>query len=156
MKVLNKKEIKEIAEKLNSIYSSKVDFNEFVVLMTGRENKIWLASRKIFEINLEELKINSIGLYFGREDNGKFRLSVEGAQIVGKTAKKNICEIKNVWDFLRGFDVAPTKMINCEENQYVIVKYKNDILGVAKLQDGILKNILPKARKITSLTKYED
>ncbi|MCD6576288.1 MAG: hypothetical protein J7K73_03965 [Nanoarchaeota archaeon] len=155
MKVLNKKEIKEIVEKLNYTYNSKVDFSEFVVLTTGKENKIWLASRKIFDINLSELKINSIGLYFGRDDRGKIRLSVEGAQIVGKTAKKNICEIEDVWNFLRGFDVTPTKMTGCEDGNYVLVKYKNDVLGVAKLQDGILKNVLPKARKITSLTKYE-
>ena len=156
MKVLNKKEIRGIAEKINSAYDSNVDFSEFVVLITSKENKIWLASRKAFEINLEELKINSIGLYFGREDKGKIRLSIEGAQIVGKTAKKNICEIENVWDFLRGFDVTPTKKIDCKENQYVLVKYKEDTLGVAKLQDGVLKSVLPKARKITSLSKYED
>jgi NOL1/NOP2/fmu family ribosome biogenesis protein len=156
MKILNKKEAAEIASKINEIYDSNINFDNFVVLLTGRENKIWLASRKIFEIKLENLKINSIGLYFGREDRGKFRLSVEGAQMIGKTAKKNICEIEDVWNFLRGFDVKPTKEVNCNENEYVLVKYKEDILGIAKLQDGMLKSVLPKARKITSLTKYEN
>ena len=96
-----------------------------------------------------------MGLYIGRNDRGKIRLSVEGAQIVGKSAQKNICEIDDVWNFLRGFDVSPTKMIKCDDNEYVLVKYKTDIIGVAKLEGGTLKNILPKARKITSLSKYE-
>ncbi len=155
MKILSKKDAREFAQKVNSIYGSKLNFDEEVLLTTSKENKIWVASRKAFDINLEELKINSIGLYFGREDRGKLRLSVEGAQIVGETATKNVCEIENVWDFLRGFDVEPISTENCDEGVYVLVKHKSDILGVAKLQDGKLMNVLPKARKITSLSKYE-
>ncbi len=156
MKILSKKEAKEIEKNLVETYDCEIDLTKFVILSTSKENKIWLASREIFDMNLEELKISSIGMYFGRMDKGKLRLSVEGAQIIGKTSKKNICEIKEVWDFLRGFDIKPHKLIKCEENQYVIVKNETDVLGVAKLQNEILKNVLPKSRKITSLVKYED
>ena len=126
MKILNSKEIKEIEKDLNEIHNSKFKMTDFAVLSTSKENKIWLASKDIFKLKLDELRINSMGVYFGRIDKGKLRMSVEGAQFIAKTAKKNICEIDDFWNFMRGFDVKPTKEINCDENEYVIVKYKDN------------------------------
>ena len=90
MKILSRKETEEIEERIQDVYGTEDCLKEFVVLITGKEDKIWLASRKIFELNLEALRIDSIGLYFGRVDCGRLRLSVEGAGIVGPKAKKNI------------------------------------------------------------------
>jgi hypothetical protein len=61
MKILNGREIKEIEERLQEVYGTENCLKDFVVLHTAKEEKIWLASRKIFELNLEVLRINSIG-----------------------------------------------------------------------------------------------
>jgi NOL1/NOP2/fmu family ribosome biogenesis protein len=155
MNILSRKETEEIEERIRNTYGTEDCLKEFVVLQTGKEEKIWLASRKIFELNLEVLRINSIGLYFGRVDCGKLRLSVEGAGIVGPKAKKNIAEIDDtaIWDFLRGFDVKPSKLNEAEEGRYVLVKHKDHFIGVAKLENGMLISVLPKSRKLISLTK---
>jgi len=155
MKILSRKETAEIEERIQDVYGTEDCLKEFVVLITGKEDKIWLASRKIFELNLEALRIDSIGLYFGRVDCGRLRLSVEGAGIVGPKAKKNIAEIDEnaIWDFLRGFNVAPSKLIEAEERCYVLVKHKDCFISVAKLENGMLISVLPKSRKIISLTK---
>ena len=148
MRILNKKEIREIERIVLDSYGVEISLNNFAVLITGKENKIWLATKEIFEIDLDELRIQAIGLYFGRIDKGKLRLSVEGAQMIGEKAKKNVCEINDVKSFLSGFDVKPSKVINCEERAFVIVKNNNDILGIAKYENGLLKNVLPKSRRI--------
>ncbi len=152
MKILNKKEIQKIENKINKIYNSKINLTDFVVLEKPYKKEFWLSSKNIFKLDLKKFNINSIGMYFGRIDKN-MKLSVEGSQIVGKTAKKNICEIENIWDFIRGFKVNPTKKIKCDEKQYVIVKYKDKIVGSAKLKNNKLESILPKNRKIKSLTK---
>lgn len=152
MKILNKKEVKKIENKICSIYNSDLNLSKFVVLEKPYKKEIWLSSKDIFKIDLKKLNINSLGIYFGRVDK-KIKLSIEGSQLVGETAKKNLCEIENVWDFIRGFKVKPTKKIKCNENQYVIVKCGNNIVGSAKLKDNQLESILPKNRKIKSLTK---
>lgn len=148
--ILSKKEIRKIEEKLNKTYGCKLNLSGFVVLITSKEKKIWIASKDVFKKDLKKLRINSIGLYFGRFDKNKIRLSIEGAQIVGKDAKRNVCEIEDFWSFIRGFDVKPKKKIKCSD-EYVIVKYKGDVLGIGKLKNDTLKNILPKSRRIISL-----
>ena len=154
MKILNKKEIKEIESKIEEIYDAKNSLEGFTIMTTGKKEKIWITNRDVFKIDLEKLRINSIGLYFGRIDSGKIKLSVEGSIIVGAKAKNGIIKIneEQLWDFIRGFDI---NLLNPGENKrdYVLVKYEKNWIGIGKIDDGILKNALPKSRKIQSLTK---
>jgi NOL1/NOP2/fmu family ribosome biogenesis protein len=131
MQVLSKKEIREIDVLLRECYNVEI-LKEFVVLKTSKENKIWITNKDVFELDIEKLRANSIGLYFGRVDNNRLRLSVEGAQIVGPHANKNIAELD-------------------EKGAYVLIKFKNNWLGIGKLENGIIKSVLPKSRKIISL-----
>ena len=153
MKILSKKEVGEISKIISENYGAEEILKNYIVIVSGKKNKIWITNRTAAEIELKNVKVNSIGLYFGRIDKGKLRLSIEGAQMVAKSAKKNIAEIQKdaVWDFIRGFDVE-TETENLE-NTYVIVKCGEDILGIAKHENGKLFNVLPKARKLISLTK---
>ena len=152
MRILNKKEVKKIENKINGIYNSDLSLSKSVVLEKPYKKEIWISSKDIFKTNLNNLNIFSIGMYLGRIEK-HVKLSVEGSQLVGATAKKNVCEIENVWDFIRGFKIEPTKKIKCDENQYVIVRYNENVVGSAKLKNNQLESILPKNRKIKSLTK---
>lgn len=155
MKILNRKEITVIENYIKDLYGAEKALSDFVVLKTGKEDKLWIASRGIFELNLELLRINNIGVYFGRFDRDKLRMSVEGVGIIGPKAKKNIAEInkEGLWDFVRGFDVDPISLDQTKERSYVLVRYKNQWVGTAKLEDNKLCNFLPKSRKIISLSK---
>jgi NOL1/NOP2/fmu family ribosome biogenesis protein len=155
MNILSKKETKEIERLIERVYGAEDSLKGYIVLNTGKENKIWLASPKIFEMKLELLRISNIGLYFGRIDQGRLRMSVEGAGIVGPKASKNTAEIDEaaLWEFLRGFDVKPASLENAEEGTYVIVRCGKEWIGVSKLQNNMLMSCLPKSRKIISLTK---
>jgi NOL1/NOP2/fmu family ribosome biogenesis protein len=137
------------------MYGCSDIFSGFVVFKTSKEEKIWITTKESLAINMEKLRVQSMGLYIGRLDKGTIRLSVEGAQLAGRSATKNVVEInkENEWDFLRGFDVNTAKKTDAEDNSYVIVKCGADILGVAKLIGEKLQNVLPKSRKLVSLTK---
>lgn len=154
MRIFNRKQIKEVQELANKTYDANLELVEFAMLSTSKKEKLWVTNRGILENDFKPMRLNSVGVYFGRIHHGKLRLSIEGAQMVGKTAKKNVAEItkEQVWDFIRGFDVS-TETESLEENAYVLVKNNEDILGIAKYVSGTLENILPKSRKLTSLTK---
>jgi NOL1/NOP2/fmu family ribosome biogenesis protein len=158
MNVLKSRERKPLLKAICEAYGCSDIFSEFTVFKTSKEEKIWIAPKEVFDMNVERLRPQSVGLYVGRIDRGVVRPSIEGAQIIGKTATKNIAEIdkERLWDFLRGFDVEASKLIDAKENGYVLVKYNTDILGVSKLIGNTLQNVLPKSRKLTSLAKEKD
>lgn len=131
-------------------YGAKIDLKNFIAIQ-GKENKIWLSSKKIFEINLKKLKINSLGLYFGKiKRNEKIHLSPEGSQIVGKNAVKNVLEINEdeAREFMEGSDLKIKIPENCEPHNFVIIKSKDDILGCSLALENEIKNLLPKSRRI--------
>ncbi len=150
MKVLDKNEVKRIERYIEEVYGSSIDLKKFAVLMSGSKEKIWLCNREIAELPIEHWRTNSVGLYLGRFDLGKLRLSIEGAMMVNGT--KNVAIINDWKKFVTGFDIDEFECINCDENQYVIVKYKDNILGIAKYVGDKLLNVLPKGRKIKKLS----
>jgi len=155
MGLLNSKERRRLSETIKDIYGSSDFLSNFGILKTSNRDRLWLVAKKIFEVDMQKLRVQSAGLYFGRFDNGMLRLSIEGAQLIGKTAKKNIVEISkdDVWHYMRGFNIKPIEKINTKNNSYVLVRHDKDILGIAKLVNDELENVLPKSRKLISLTK---
>jgi len=86
------------------------------------------------------------GLYFGTLEKNGIRLSIEGSFIVGKLAKKNVIELddEDARRWMRGEDLKlPVK-------GYVILKWKNFFLGCGKGNGKIVKNYVPKERRIQS------
>ena len=145
---MRSEEIKELENKIEKVYGDKINLRDFVLLKTGNKERIWIINKEIVTIPLKELRISSMGLYFGRIDRGKIRLSIEGAMMINP--KKNWAEIDDWKEFVRGFNVE-CKCHECEENQYVIVKWNGLTLGIAKYHNGELENIIPKGRKIKKL-----
>lgn len=96
-------------------------------------------------------KVLSAGIYFATlESNEKnaIRLSIEGSQMIGAKATKNVVEIDGTLaeKWLKGEDIS----IPPNFEGYVIVKdkSKNDFLGCGLAKNGKLVNFFPKARRI--------
>ena len=91
LKILNKKEIKRILEKIKEqfgVYNFEFDYG----MLMNKEGKIFLVSKAINKVDLSKLRINIIGLYIERLEK-EIRLSIEGSQIFGKYASKNVYEV---------------------------------------------------------------
>jgi len=144
LKILNSKEKKEIINILEKQFGFKEKLG--YVFLKNNKDKIFCINRDFSLIDLSKLRINSVGLYFARKINDKLRLSIEGSQIVGKKASKNIIELneKEAVEWFRGNDINK----GISSNEFVILKHENDFLGCGKSAEGKILNYVPKARRI--------
>lgn len=130
-------------------YGTEVSLIDFVVMQTS-EDKIWVVSKDFSSIDSKRLAVNSIGMDFGKLKNGKLHLSIEGCQIVGKDATRNIIEVskEDGTRFLKGETLKTEKISNCDLNNFVIIKSLDDFVGSGMLTvDGIM-NLTPKSRRL--------
>ena len=106
LKILNNKEKKKIIELMKNYYGTseiKLDY----VFMKNKDDKVYLLSKDFSKIDTENIRINSIGMYFAKLYPNGIRLSIEGSQLIGPLAKKNILEVNNdeVKNWVKGYDI---------------------------------------------------
>ncbi|MFA5141343.1 MAG: hypothetical protein WC471_00015 [Candidatus Woesearchaeota archaeon] len=144
-KPVNSKETKQIFSLVENQWGFKPDFGyQFLKC----NDKLHIVSRDIRNIDLGKLRINSIGLYVAELKNNQVRLTVEGSQLIGPYATKNVVDLPKdqlkLW--LRGEEVP------CNEGDgFVIVKHNNDYFGCGKIKEGRIINYLPKTRRLNAI-----
>ncbi|MEA3430498.1 MAG: hypothetical protein U9R08_04455, partial [Nanoarchaeota archaeon] len=74
------------------------------------------------------------------------RLSIEGSQLVGPKAQKNIAKINNeqAQKWIRGEDIK----IKQEFEGFVIIKHETNYIGSGKFKEGTILNFVPKVRRL--------
>jgi len=145
LKILNNKEKKKIIELMKNYYGTseiKLDY----VFMKNKDDKVYLLSKDFSKIDTENIRINSIGMYFAKLYPNGIRLSIEGSQLIGPLAKKNILEVNNdeVKNWVKGYDILTDERFN----GYVIIKNNNDYFGSGFYREGKIENMIPKDRRI--------
>lgn len=85
-------------------------------------------------------------MYIGEFKKGELRLSIEGSQLIGPHAKKNVVELdrNELRQWLRGEDLIK----EVKEEGYVIMKSNNDFVGCGRVKEGKILNFVPKARRL--------
>ncbi len=144
--VLNGKSIKEIVKLLNNQWGFDEPLN-FGFLQ--RDNDLFLITPSVDQLDMKELNINSAGVYFAELRHDQLRLSLEGSQIIGPQAKKNVLELddEQAQQWIRGVDV-PVENVQDTGNGYVIIKSGNDFFGCGRIKEGKLLNFVPKSRRL--------
>ena len=147
-KILNSKEVKKILNWLKEHYGIK-ELKIDKAFLKSSKDKIYLISKKIAELETKNLRINIIGMYFAREDKNGIRLTIDGSQIVGSKATKNVVElnVKQISDWVKGNDVE----FEADVEGFVIRKHANDFYGVGKYKEGKILNYVPKERRIKTV-----
>jgi NOL1/NOP2/fmu family ribosome biogenesis protein len=145
-----KKDIEKIVEKN---YGAKLDLSSFDCYINNR-NEIYIVSKSVDE---KLISIASfVGMYFGRlKRNEKIQLSVEGSQFVGKLANKNIAIVddENISRYMEGLECKWSELINCEVNNFVLIKNENDFFGSGILREDKIESLVPKARRIMKMMR---
>lgn len=147
LKILNTKETKEIKSKILEQWG--FDFKTDFAFLLSSKNRLYLVSKDISKIDYEKLRLQVVGVYFGEiMDNGELRLSIEGSQMIGKSATKNVVQIEteDVKKWLYGKDIK----VSTDCSGFVIVKSNDDFMGSGKVKEGEILNFIPKIRRITS------
>jgi len=139
-KILNSNQKKKIINYLEEQYDLKGLKLDYIFV--EKNDKIYLLSNKFKDFELCNLHINSLGVYFIKKD----RLSIEGSQIIGKIAQKNVVDIdkSQTEKWVRGEDLN----VEGDYSGYVIIKHKNDFYGCGSYKENIIKNFVPKDRRI--------
>jgi len=147
--ILNTKEIKEVLKLIEAQWDAKLDLN-YAFLKNNKE-RIFIINKDIQNIELDKLRINSIGIYFCEVDRIGIRLSIEGSQIVGPKATKNVVEITEEQEkqWLKGEDLEVED--KGDYTGFVIIKNNNDFLGTGKFKENKVLNYVNKSRRINAI-----
>lgn len=142
--VLNTREVKQIHEQLEQEYGyqGKLDY----AFLKNNRDRIYILHRDIDKVPIDKLRIDSAGLYFATSYPSALRLTMEGSQIIGPQAKKNVLDIdkEQTKAWFRGEDLVVDKALQ----GFHLIRHSKDYLGCGKARDGKLYNYLPKTRRI--------
>jgi len=153
IEVLNSKDKKHFLQIIKDIYGI-TELLEFVYFK--EEDKLFVANKDLFDFGFDEYRVKSLGNYIGTFMKDGFRFSIEGSQLFGQLANKNIFEIneeeRNLW--ILG------ETLNCDksdfEDTYVLIKCGNDFIASGKIKDGKILNYISKNRKLKKVFENED
>ncbi|MFP4523240.1 MAG: methyltransferase RsmF C-terminal domain-like protein [Candidatus Woesearchaeota archaeon] len=153
--ILNSKDKKILKRQLNDQFGVK-ELPDFVYFCLNKKEKVYICNRECFDIEHFSIRVNTFGNYFGRYMPEGFRLSVEGSQLIGPYASKNVfeCTLKQRDNWLHGLDID-SKTTTCE-GPYVLITHKNDFYGCGKLKENKILNYLPKSRMIKHIFKRNE
>lgn len=144
MKILSSSQKKKIIDNLNEQYG--ITFLPYLLIKFGKE-KIRLYSGNLSKnelINLDRnLRIESIGIYFAKEQPEGIRLTIDGIHLTD--INKNILEINDDESdkWFKGYDLA----INAGKG-FKILKNNNDFIGCGKSTGQKISNFVPKERRV--------
>ncbi|MCA9478318.1 MAG: hypothetical protein KC535_04175 [Nanoarchaeota archaeon] len=145
--ILNAKERKLILKDLEELFGINI-LPEGVYFCFSKKEKVYLSTRELFEINSDELRVNTFGLHFGTFMKDGFRLSLEGLNLAKDQITKHLHQINDeefsLW--LQGEDLEIENKDN--ENTYLVIKHEHDLVGVGKLKNNTILNYLSKSRKL--------
>ena len=149
LNILNSKEIKKIKALMEQQYGY-FPSGEYAFLLSEK-GKLFLVNKTVSQVNLDNLRIDRMGLYFGELKPGYLRLSKEGAQFLVQKGGKKVGPIvelsdRDVKDYFEGLDLEKKSDL---EGRAVILKFENNILGCAQHKDGKILNFLPKSYRGT-------
>ncbi|MDP6642150.1 MAG: hypothetical protein QGF74_02105 [Candidatus Nanoarchaeia archaeon] len=145
LKILNNKEKKKVIDVIKEQYNiNKLDLD--YIFLKNNDNKVFILSKDFSKINIDNIRVNSFGLYFAKIHPNGVRLSIEGSQLIGEYANKNILDINkkevNLW--VRGNDILTNEKLD----GFVIIKSKNDYFGSGYYKEGKIQNMISKDRRI--------
>ncbi len=146
---LEKIDIKRIYSFLNEIYGIEINFLEsYNFLKKG--NDVWITNKKtknFIPFSNKGITINSIGFRALRNYLEVPKITSNFAIYLNNNIKENIYELneKEYNQYIHGYDLDKTQEKEYKNN-YVILKYKKDVLGVGLLSQNKIKNQIPKGR----------
>lgn len=152
LRILNEKQKNKFVDKLNSQFGIKEVPG--IIVRKGQE-RIFFYSGNLTQGDLqrieEKIPIERVGVYLAkavtnRDGKEEIRLSLEGSQILGKLASKNIVELdeKQSETWMMGEEV----LIETTFRGFVIIKHKENFIGCGKASEKKITNFISKSRRL--------
>ncbi len=144
VKILNSKEKREILDAIKSQWDA--DWKPDHALARNSQDKYMLITRDLGGVDWERLRISSVGMYVAEMHDGRVRLSVEGSQLVGPLAKRNVVTIGRgtLMEWMKGRDIE----VEGSFEGHVIVRCGDLFAGTGAFKEGTILNHVPKSRRL--------
>ena len=149
--------MKEFDRLIEEQWNSGFRLRDYGVMFNEKKRKLYIVSKDVeMIVGFEgELRIDSVGLYFGElMKEGLLRLSIEGSQLVGRDAKKNVVDFdeEQIRKWINGQDV---EVEGVSSREFVLIRHRGDFYGCGKVveREGkvVVLNFVPKARRIKNI-----
>lgn len=153
LKILDKSKKKVILHKLENYGISKLNY---LFLQTNSKLRIFsgILSKDELLTWMRNLRVDNIGLYFASLEDG-LRMSIDAVHLLGSQINKNILEIDDIQaeNWFHGHELSidelkKTCKLDGLEEGFIILKNKDDFIGVGKLSKAKILNYMPKERRI--------
>ncbi len=146
MQILRAREKKQILQKLNEQFG--IEKIPYLLLRFGKEKiRLYSGSLSSQELSIldKNLRIESAGLYFLKQQTEGPRLSLDSLSLFKNQINKNVLEINDeqAENWLKGQDLH----IKAERN-FKILKNQEDLIGCGKSTGEKIANFIPKERRI--------
>jgi len=153
LRFLNKKESERIIGMVESQFGFKGKLDYIFAL--SLKNNVYIVNRDLARIDIDRLRLNSVGLYFGEMVGHEIRMSIEGAQIIGPGSSKNVVELdfNEQLDWLKGKDIEKEKKDDSED-AFILLKHGSDFLGCGRQRGNKIINYMPKTRRLSLKGDY--
>lgn len=144
---LNMRELKAFREQMQDAfgYFPERDY----AYLQSEKGKIFLVTKDVARIDIKKVRVDRPGFYFAEVFNGQVRLSKEGTQRLFLDAKKKRKKLKNIIlltiEEVRQYSSGQT--LDRElggKTRFVVLQYKQDVLGTALYKEGKIHNYWPK------------
>ena len=151
LQILNKNQKQDIVNKLKKQFG--ISELKGLLIRHGIE-RIFLFQGSFIPRQIRKLErtipIERIGIYFGKIQNEKIRLSIEGVHVLKNQITKNIFELnqEQAEQWMKGNELE----IQTGKKEFLIMKYKNDFLGCGKASELKIGNYVPKSRRLKNKT----
>lgn len=138
IKLLSKSERNKILNSIKDRFGVKPDLKSLL----KKDNRLYLYTGEGLKIEPE-----IAGLSVGEIKGGEFKPNIEGSQIINP--EKNVYNITQgtALEWMQGKDIAADKNENLTAG-FVVVKCEDDLLGSGKFNGKIIKNGIPKNRRL--------
>ena len=147
LKILSINEKKKIEKSLKEQFG----IIEISGLLVKRgEERIFLFQGNLSPKEITELEkiipLERIGIYIAKMIRDEPKLSIEGAQILKDQIKKNMFELnkEQAEQWMSGQELN----IKTGKRGFLIMKYKDDLLGCGKASEEKITNFIPKSRRL--------
>jgi NOL1/NOP2/fmu family ribosome biogenesis protein len=126
------------------------DWKPEEAFIASPKGKIFLVSRDLAKIDWQKLRISSVGCYVAELRDERVRLSIEGSQLIGPHATKNIIDLDadEFMRWLKGDDIPLGKRAEGLGPGFILVRNNKDYCGSGPLKGNLLLNMVPKARRL--------
>lgn len=145
MKILNSEEQKAVQNKLNEQFGIK-KIPEILIKFGEEKIFAFTGDLKLLNILRNLTRVEGIGSYIAKEQRGEIRLSIEGTHLFKDQITKNIFELneEQKQDWMHGQELN----IQTGKRGFLVMKFKEDLLGCGKASEHKIGNFIPKSRRL--------